>query len=317
LLDSTSIVYFSLSSAFVAHAYGSLVLMLYTGACFFVTAFGYWAGLIRLRAPTRQGGALIRLGARFMALALAVSAFLYPWGLALPVLVAGAAGLGLAWSERQWLEFHESTDHNRDSYLAVLQMVTTLGATLIPLGVAGVLWALPGRPSWAVSVVGCVLLGASLGVRPGLTHRRTQPFAAWPLLVDKGFWKQGAYFVFDGMGDTLRGAVFVAGAMTVLNSLSAFNVATALSSALSAGGLVVDCSPPDPLQPTCAPGVGPDALGPGVGRLGCFLAVCSGVFAVSGLVLLQHSDSACHQAQFDCQRAGAARPVPGTKRHDA
>lgn len=91
LLDSTSIVYFSLSSAFVAHAYGSLVLMLYTGACFFVTAFGYWTGLIRLRAATRQGGSLIRLGARGMALALAASAFLYPWGLALPVLVAGAA----------------------------------------------------------------------------------------------------------------------------------------------------------------------------------------------------------------------------------
>lgn len=116
-------------------------------------------------------------------------------------------------------------------------MLTTLGAVLIPLGVAGVLWVLPGHPTWAVSLVGCVFLSASFAVRPGLTHRPCQPFAAWPLRISKGFWKQGAYFAFDGMGETLRGAVFVAGTMLVLNSLLAFNVATALSSALSAAAL--------------------------------------------------------------------------------
>ena len=213
---------------------GPTALMLYTGACFFITAFGYWAGLVRLRRADQAGGSVLREGILVMALSLALAGLFPSILMASPVLALGAFGLGLAWSERQWREFHDSTNDNRDSYLALLQMAVTTIGVLAPVVVAGLLAWKASRPMTVLLMVGAALFGATLTVRPRLAAHPCQPFRAWPPKLPSGFWKQGTYFVFDGMGEILRSAIFVAGVVTVLRNLAPYNLATAVTSLFTA-----------------------------------------------------------------------------------
>lgn len=202
---------------------GSLV---FTAALYLLSSAGFFAAfkIMQSKKTTTPWNGL--LGGLFAGSFLTlIASFVADPYLKFMLFVFAGTARGVSWGCRHWLEFFHTKGAHREKYLSYLQAL----GIFFKISVAGlsaiVLYYNSDLSQFIISSLAALCLITVLVLMRSVPCPLSQSVGALNFketLKQKTYWDIAPFYVFEGVGNTLRHVLYITGVLTVVASLKSF-----------------------------------------------------------------------------------------------